>query len=147
MDPQVNQILTASATASALSHRMIASFAINHGLQVVSYDVSQAVLQGLLLKDLEKREEMESTVFCDSPEDAWALLWTEMPEKFALLGKTYSSQEVTLQAIKGVYGLGDAPRLWRERFHEEMIKNGVKQSKYDVFKKHLFRDRNTINCW
>ena len=41
MDPQVNQIIIASATASALSHRMLASYAVNHGLQVVSYDVSQ----------------------------------------------------------------------------------------------------------
>ena len=105
---------------------MLASYAVNHGLQVVSYDVSQAFLQGLLLKDLEKRGEMKRTVFFDPPEDAWALLWEEMPEKFALLSKTYSSQEVTLQAIKGVYGLGDAPRLWRERFHEWMIKNGFK---------------------
>ena len=64
---------------------------------------------------------MKRSVFFDPPEDAWALLYEEMPEKFALLGKTYSSQEVTLQAIKGVYGLGDAPRLWRERFHEWMI--------------------------
>ena len=54
-----------------------------------------------------------------------------MPEKFALLGEKFSSQEITLQAIKGVYGLGDAPRLWRERFHEWMIKNGFNQSKYD----------------
>ena len=103
MDPQVNQIITASATASALSHRMLASYAVNHGLQVVSCDVSQAFLQGLLLKDLEKRGEMKRTVFFDPPEDAWALLWEEMPEKFALLNNTYSSQEVTLQAIKGVY--------------------------------------------
>ena len=140
MDPQVNQIITASATASALSHRMLASYAVNHGLQVVSYDVSQAFLQGLLLKDLEKRGEMKRTVFFDPPEDAWSLLWEEMPEKFSLLGKTHSAQEVTLQAIKGVYGLGDAPRLWRERFHEWMIKNGFKQSKYDecfYFKKNV----------
>ena len=30
-----------------------------------------------------------------------------------------------------MYGLGDAPRLWRERFHEWMIKNGFRQSKFD----------------
>ena len=140
MDPQVNQIITASATASALSHRMLASYAVNHGLQVVSYDVSQAFLQGLLLKDLEKRGEMKRTVFFDPPPDAWSLLWEELPQKFSLLRNTYSSEEVTLQAIKGVYGLGDAPRLWRERFHEWMIKNGFKQSKYDecfYFKKYF----------
>ena len=95
-----NTPASASAPASALSHRMLASYAVNHGLQVVSYDVSQAFLQGLLLKDLEKRGEMKRTVFFDLPEDAWALLWEEMPEKIALLNKTYSSQEVTLQAIK-----------------------------------------------
>ena len=53
LDPQLNEIVTASATASALSHRMLASYAVNHRLQVVSYDVSQAFLQGLNLKDLE----------------------------------------------------------------------------------------------
>ena len=36
---------------------------------------------------------MKRTVFFDPPEDAWALLWEEMPEKFALLGKTYSSRK------------------------------------------------------
>ena len=30
LDPQVNQIITASATASAVSHRMLASYAVNH---------------------------------------------------------------------------------------------------------------------
>ena len=32
LDPQLNQIITASATASALSHRMLASYAVNHEL-------------------------------------------------------------------------------------------------------------------
>ena len=32
LDPQVNQIITASATGSALSHRMLASYAVNHEL-------------------------------------------------------------------------------------------------------------------
>ena len=36
LDPQVNQIITASATASALSHRMLASYAVNHEFKVVS---------------------------------------------------------------------------------------------------------------
>ena len=36
-----------------------------------------------------------------------------------------------MQAIKGVYGLGDAPRLWRERFHDWMIEQGFTQSKFD----------------
>ena len=52
MDPQGNQIITASATASALSHRMLASYAVNHGLQVVSYDVSQEVSARTPLKGL-----------------------------------------------------------------------------------------------
>ena len=71
LDPQVNQIITASATASALSHRMLTSYAVNHKLKVVSYDVSQAFLQGLLLKDLEKRGDMRREVFFDPPQDAW----------------------------------------------------------------------------
>ena len=79
MDPQLNQIVTASATASALSHRMLASYAVNHGLQVVSYDVSQAFLQGLLLKDLEKRGEIKRSVFFDPPADAWKILCENMP--------------------------------------------------------------------
>ena len=131
MDPQLNQIVTASATASALSHRMLGSYAVNHGLQVVSFDVSQAFLQGLLLKDLEKRGEMKRTVFFDPPKDAWNILWKSMPDKFSLLNQIRSTHEVTLQAIKGVYGLGDAPRLWRERFHEWMMSQGFTQSKFD----------------
>ena len=109
----------------------LGSYAVNHGLQVVSFDVSQAFLQGLLLKDLEKRGEMKRTVFFDPPKDAWNILWKSMPDKFSLLSQIRSTQEVTLQAIKGVYGLGDAPRLWRERFHEWMMSQGFTQSKFD----------------
>ena len=128
MDPRLNQIVTASATASALSYRMLGTYAVNHGLQVVSYDVSQALLQGLLLKDLEKRGEIKRTVFFDPPEDAWGILYESLPEKFSMLNDVWSTKEVTLQAVKGVYGLGDAPRLWRERFHEWMMDNGFTQS-------------------
>ena len=48
---------------------------------------------------------------------------------------------MTLQAVKGVYGLGDAPRLWRERFHEWMMENNFTQSKYDecFYFKKLFK--------
>ena len=131
LDPQVNQIITASATASALSHRMLASYAVNHELKVVSYDVSQAFLQGLLLKDLEKRGEMKREVFFDPPPDAWGIRYESLPEQFSMLDEVWSTNEVTLQAVKDVYGLGDAPRLWRERFHEWMMDNGFSQSKYD----------------
>ena len=106
LDPQVNQIITASATASALSHRMLGSYAVNHELKVVSYDVSQAFLQGLLLKDLEKRGEIKRTVFFDPPEDAWGILYESLPDKFSMLNEVWSTKEVTLQAVKGVYGLG-----------------------------------------
>ena len=54
LDPQVNQIITASSTASAFSHGMLGSYAVNHKSKVVSYDVAQAFLLGLLVKDLEK---------------------------------------------------------------------------------------------
>ena len=143
LDPQVNQIITASATASALSHRMLASYAVNHELKVVSYDVSQAFLQGLLLKDLEKRGEMKREVFFDPPPDAWGILYESLPNQFSMLDEVRSTNEVTLQAVKGVYGLGDAPRLWRERFHEWMMDNGFSQSRYDV----CLRDLVLINYW
>ena len=100
LDPQVNQIITASATASALSHRMLASYAVNHALKVVSYDVSQAFLQGLLLKDLEKRGEMKREVFFDPQPDAWGILYESLPEQFSMLDEVWSTDEVTLQAVK-----------------------------------------------
>ena len=120
---------------------MLGSYAVNHELKVVSYDVSQAFLQGLLLKDLEKRGEIKRTVFFDPPEDAWGILYESLPDKFSMLNEVWSTKEVTLQAVKGVYGLGDAPRLWRERFHEWMMDQGFTQSKYDecFYLKKLFK--------
>ena len=54
-----------------------------------------------------------------------------LPEKFSLLNEVWSPKEVTLQAVKGVYGLGDASLLWRERFHEWMMSHGFSQSRFD----------------
>ena len=66
------------------------------------------------------------------PADAWKILYENMPEKFDLIrAANWQVREITLQANKGVYGLGDAPRLWRERFHEWMMKRGFTQSRYD----------------
>ena len=97
LNPQVYQIITASATASALSHCMLASYAVNHELKVASYDVSQAFLQGLLLKDLEKRGEMRREVFFDPPPDAWGILYEHLPEQ------TFSVRQSML------YKRGDSP--------------------------------------
>ena len=79
-------------------------------MQVVSYDVSQAFLQGLNLKDLEKRGEIKRQVYFDPPQDAWGILKEALPEKFHMVGTSKNQYEITLQATKGVYGLGDAPR-------------------------------------
>ena len=93
LDPQLNEIVTASATASALSHRILASHAVNNRMQVVSYDVSQAFLQGLNLKDLEKRGEIKRQVYFDPPQDAWGILKEALPEKFHMVGTPKNQYE------------------------------------------------------
>ncbi len=71
MDPQLKQVITAPARASSLSQRMLSTYAVNHDLQVVSYDVSQAFLPGLHVEEQEKRGEKKRTVFFDPSPGAW----------------------------------------------------------------------------
>jgi len=141
LDPQLNDIVTASATASALSHRMLASYAVNHWYKIVSYDISQAFLQGVMLKDIKSRGENKRKVYFDPPADAWSILYEVLPEQFQVLHEVNSDKEVTLEAIKGVYGLSDAPRLWRQRFLEWIFKQYFKQSKFDecCYYKKIFK--------
>ena len=73
LDPQLNEIVTAAATASALSHRMLGSYAVNNDMKIVSYDISQAFLQCIMFKDIEKRGEQKRTVHFDPPQDAWGI--------------------------------------------------------------------------
>ena len=75
LDPQLNDIVTASAIASALSHRMLASYAVNRWYNIVSYDISQAFLQGAMLKDIQGRWENKRKVYFDPPADAWSILY------------------------------------------------------------------------
>ena len=141
LDPQLNYIVTAPATASALSHRMLASYAVNHWYKIVSYDISQAFLQGVMLKDIKSRGENKRKVYLDPPADAWSILYEVLPEQFQVLHEVNSDKEVTLEAIKGVYGLSDAPRLWRQRFLEWIFKQYFKQSKFDecCYYKKIFK--------
>ena len=64
--------------------------------------MSQALLQGLNLKDLEKRGEIKRMVYFDPPEDAWSILYEALPAKFQLLKQARGRRDVTLQATKGV---------------------------------------------
>lgn len=56
LDPQVNQLYTASATASSAAHRVLCSWAVNNNHKVVSYDISTAFLQGLSLEKWNTRK-------------------------------------------------------------------------------------------
>ena len=72
---------------------MLARYAVNNDLQVVSYDVSQAFLQALHLEELEKRGEKKRAVFFDPPPDAWGLLCETMPDKFQNIFKMHDLQK------------------------------------------------------
>ena len=97
---------------------------------------------------MEKRGEIKRMVYFDPPADAWNILYEALPEQCSILKRSRGPHDVTLQATKGVYGLGDAPRLWRERFHELMMSQGFRQSKYDecfYFKKIFVGSAKKIN--
>ena len=55
LDPQVNQLYTASATASAASHRQLCSKGVNEKWQIISIDISTAFIQGITFKDLNSK--------------------------------------------------------------------------------------------
>lgn len=131
-DPQLGDLITASATASSLSHKILCSAAVNRGWVVASLDISTAFLQGKTFAQVSKEGQMQRSAFFNPPEDVYRLLHEMHPEKYPILLEVFSASEVMFEALKAIYGLGDAPRLWREAFHEEMLKKlGFHRSNYD----------------
>ena len=137
MDPQLNQLWTSASTATALSHRMLCSKAVRMKWRVLSWDISTAFLQGLTfaLSNQERRTGTpERRVFFDlptTPTDTYEMLYSLDPKKYKLMETTFLDN-IVMEALKAIYGLADAPALWREvlkRCFIELI--GCHVSNYD----------------
>ena len=48
-------------------------------------------------------------------------------------------QELVCQALKGGFGLKDAPRLWKKMLERILLKYGCTRSRYDECLFHLYR--------
>lgn len=130
LDPQINSLIASAATASAISHRLVCSYAVNHLMKVVSLDVSTAFLQGLTFSELNERgQETARHAYADTPPGLMDEMYSWFPELFEGVAHLLE-MAVTMELKKGVYGLKDAPRLWREEVHKFLTGLGMTQSRY-----------------
>lgn len=133
LDPQVNTLVAAAATASTISQRPVCSYAVNHAMKVVSLDVATAFLQGLTFQELNKSgKEAHREAYADPPPGLMEEMQKWYPEVFKEV-RHVLPYAITMDLIKGVYGLKDAPRLWRENVHRFMMGLGFYQSRYDEY--------------
>ena len=127
MDKQKYEVSKHSSTASRLSQRIALSQAQTvideydkefGELEIESWDISAAFLQGLTFKELRERSqqlgiEVRETrrVFLRPPRDVWRILAQLGGDDYAV-----SFEDIyyaLLELLKPMYGLVDAPLLWQ----------------------------------
>ena len=69
LDPRANNLYTSSATASAVSHRVLMSKGVNENWPIISLDISTAFLQGLNLAILSNKEHSDKIRLLGSGEE------------------------------------------------------------------------------
>lgn len=137
---QAALLAVVSATASLLAHRLFCAVAVQTARRLGSKDVSGAFLQGLSFEELaQEKHEIVREVFFTLPDtESWQLLYELDNEALALLATTFL-ELLLLQALKGGYGLKDAPRLWRKRLHHFLTRRlRFTQSLWDECVYHLY---------
>lgn len=118
------------------------STAVNKRWPIVSYDVSTAFLQGMEVAEMNgnHRKRMMKNgaprrVFFDMPPQpacSYETLYDLDPQQFCVLSKEFAD-DLCSEATKIVYGLGDAPLVWRYSLHKTMTEPkglGAEQSRH-----------------
>ena len=139
LDPQKGKLSKHSSTSTRLSQKLLCSLScMNYGspLEVESWDVSVAFLQGFSFAEMDKvckelniaPPEFTRDAYITVPENVWYhLRQLKVPGSEHACNKTH-----VLHLKKGIYGLADAPLLWQLCLRHFLIKtlNG-RQSLYD----------------
>lgn len=139
MDPQLNDLLKSSGTAKGLTHRLLTSKAVRMAWKIMSWDISTAFLQGISFEAWNRRSgscmskpkrevhfKMPTNPTCTA-----TMMYELAPEKFKLLCEEWL-ENIVFKALKAIYGLADAPALWREALHKTFVEViGAEQSVYD----------------
>lgn len=130
-------LLTIAATASLLAHRVFAATATNIRKPLTSMDISAAFLKGFSFeetageeKELSVKGEKRRAYFTLPNEEDYALLFSLDPDGYGLLAM-YWLQQLCIEALKGGFGMKDAPRRWRRRLHAAFLRFGLIPSTFD----------------
>ncbi len=108
---------TFSSTASRWTQRIILSVCVQRLWPCLVADVSTAFLQGLSFEEISKLEKTpQRAIEFTPPKGAEAL--------FAELEPGYDPIRQAFKMLKAVYGLRDAPKLWRTRLCQVLRETG-----------------------
>ena len=107
LDPQLGEFRTDSPTASALAISVCTAIAVSLGWQGQTFDVAIAFLSG---------EKTERQVYIRAPREG-------LP---AAAGTDSISPLRIKEALKGAYGLAEAPRFWYLRARKLLEQAGFK---------------------
>ena len=145
LDKQQSNLDTSSFTARRTSQRLVVSVVVQHGWELFSWDISNAFLQGLTFDEIAKSSDEPLREVClDPPPDVYNLL-RELGPQYKGVRKLCNF----LKLFKGAYGLKNAPKLWKRRLQQELVRQGGKQS-------HLYQcvcgtslrmARTTVTCF
>ena len=128
---------TFAGTASRVGQRLVNSIGAQYDDFVLfSFDVSQAFAKGMPFEELSKitGEPLRAVEFDLRGEDVDFLRLIPGFEDF-------NPSLETLEMIKPIYGLKDAPRAWRKRLHQAMTKGRLKQlhAEPEIYTRHTYK--------
>ena len=139
-DRQGPQVHKYSPTASRLGQRLLQSTAVLYRWELISIDVSAAFLQGLPFKDATTKLGQQRRAWCTPPADAWRLLRLVKDEfGLELPAIGFESHWIWL-LLKAIYGLDDAPLLWRKALMQWLLGKGWTESRMDRCMLYLRED-------
>lgn len=145
MDKQKESLVTQAATASALTHRLVASKATCQKKLLASFDIGTAFLKGVTFDELQdiRPGEVRRRVYFNPPDEVtWRLLYDLQPEMFSILEREFLD-DLTLECDKSGYRCVDAPRLWRMHLDQTLVKKlKLKKSRYDECLYYWYDERN-----
>lgn len=131
-------LATIAATTSLLEHRIFAATAVNTRRPLTSMDVSEAFLKGLAFEETAEQDGVRRRAYFDLPkEEDYAIILSICGLSYALL-VTEWLEDLTLEALKGGFGLKDAPRRFRLRLDSVFKHFTLRPSIYDVCVYYLY---------
>ncbi len=114
---------TFAGTASRWAQRIVNSIAVQQdGFVLFSFDVSSAFAKGMTFAELSRLtgEALRSVQFDLDREDVKLL--RRIPGF-----ETFDPTKETLDMVKPIYGLKDAPRAWRQKLHLLLVEWGLRR--------------------